>query len=62
MKFIFNRLNIDFIEIRKQNVIYINDDDDNVINKYRKINNDKFETQFFKIHNKDIILNSRKLL
>ena len=43
MKFIFNRLNVDFIEIYKQNVVYINNDNNNVINEYRKINNDKFE-------------------
>ena len=43
MKFIFNYLNIDFIETCKQNVIYINNDNDNVINEYRKINNDKLE-------------------
>ena len=43
MKFIFDRLNVDFIEIYKQNVVYINNNDDNVINKHRKINNDKLK-------------------
>ena len=54
-------MNIDFIEIYKQNIIHINDNDDNVINKHRKINDDKFEIQFFEIRREDIILNFRKL-
>ena len=34
MKFVFDCSNIDFIEIHKQNIIYINNNDNNVINEY----------------------------
>ena len=43
MKFIFDRLNIGFIKIYKQNVIYINNDDNNVIDEHRKISDDRLE-------------------
>ena len=60
MKFILYHLNINFIKIYKQNVVHINNDDDNIINKYKKINDNEFETQFLKIHYKNIILNFKK--
>ena len=61
MKFIFYYLNIDFIEINEQNVIHINNDDNNIINKYKKINDNKLKVQFFKIRYENILLNFEKL-
>ena len=61
MKFILCRLNIDFIKINKQDVIHINNDDDNVINKYKEINDNEFKIQFFKIRCEGIISNFKEL-
>ena len=43
MKFILNDLNISFIKTRKQNVVYINNKNDDIINEYKEVNNNEFK-------------------
>ena len=62
MKFIFNNLNINLIKFYNKNIVYINNNNKDIINKYRKINRDKLEIKLFKIRYKNIILYLKKLL
>ena len=61
MFFVFNMFSIDYIKIYKQNVVYINNDDNDIINEHKKINNNKLETQIFQIRYKNIISNFERL-
>ena len=61
IQFIFNILNLLFIEVDKQNIVYVNYNNNNIIREYGEINNDKFKIHFFKIYRKNIISNSREL-
>ena len=63
LKSFFNTLNIDFIKIDNQNIIYIESDNDIFLNVYKHaiIRFDKYKIKFFYILREVLILNLKEL-